>query len=98
MLGRYCNGTGATEGLGESSEYHEVGVKPDTLQATDAKREKAVVMFQASELALHGSAAPVQVAEPLRVSAELVFESRGRHSLKGLQREHDLFAAASSTG
>jgi hypothetical protein len=31
-------------------------------------------------------------------SAGLVFESRGRYSLKGLQREHDLFAAASSTG
>jgi len=28
----------------------------------------------------------------------LTFESRGRHRLKGLDREHDLFAAGSSAG
>jgi len=31
-------------------------------------------------------------------SAGLEFEPRGRYRLKGLEREHDLFAAASSTG
>jgi class 3 adenylate cyclase len=30
-------------------------------------------------------------------SAGLVFEPRGRYRLKGLEREHELFAAASST-
>jgi class 3 adenylate cyclase len=31
-------------------------------------------------------------------AAGLAFEPRGRYRLKGLEREHDLFAAASSTG
>jgi class 3 adenylate cyclase len=31
-------------------------------------------------------------------SAGLAFEPRGRYRLKGLEREHDLFVAASSTG
>jgi class 3 adenylate cyclase len=31
-------------------------------------------------------------------SAGLAFEPRGRHGLKGLEREHDPFVAASSTG
>jgi class 3 adenylate cyclase len=31
-------------------------------------------------------------------SAGLAFEQRGRYRLKGLEREHDLFAATSSTG
>jgi class 3 adenylate cyclase len=31
-------------------------------------------------------------------AAGLAFEPRGRHRLKGLERKHDLFAAASSTG
>jgi class 3 adenylate cyclase len=31
-------------------------------------------------------------------AAGLAFEQRGRYRLKGLEREHDLFAAASATG
>ena len=31
-------------------------------------------------------------------AAELTFESRGQHRLKGLEREHELFAAGSSAG
>jgi len=61
-------------------------------------------------LAVHAAARIVDEAGPGEVlvsgttrdvaegSAGLVFESRGRYSLRGLQREHDLFAAASSTG
>jgi class 3 adenylate cyclase len=61
-------------------------------------------------LAVHAAARIVDEAGPGEVlvsgttrdvaegSAGLVFEPRGRYSLKGLEREHDLFAAASSTG
>jgi class 3 adenylate cyclase len=31
-------------------------------------------------------------------AAGLAFEPRGRYRLKGLEREHDLFAATSATG
>jgi hypothetical protein len=59
-----------TERLREPSKDHKVGVKLDAVQATDAQREKAVVVFQLSELALHGCTPPVEVAEPLSVTRD----------------------------
>jgi class 3 adenylate cyclase len=61
-------------------------------------------------LAVHAAARVVDRAGPGEVlvsgitrdlvegATGLVFESRGRHRLKGLDREHDLFAAGSSAG
>jgi class 3 adenylate cyclase len=61
-------------------------------------------------VAVHATARIVDEARPGEVlvsgttrdlaegSAGLAFEPRGRYRLKGLEREHDLFAAASSTG
>jgi len=71
MLRRECdNLSGATKRQRESRQYYEVGVKLDALQATDAKRCKAVVVLQAAELPLHGDAAAVEATELVRVSLE----------------------------
>jgi hypothetical protein len=43
----------------------EVGVERDPLAATDAKRREAVLVFEAAELPLHGSASGVHVAPAL---------------------------------
>lgn len=56
--------------LSESRQHREVGVKRDFLQASHAQRGKAVVELQVAKRTLHGSAATVEVAEPLRVSGE----------------------------
>jgi hypothetical protein len=60
-LCREWNRSRSAQSLSESGEHHKVGVKLDALQATDAKRGEAVVVLQASELALDGSAASVEV-------------------------------------
>ncbi len=57
----------STERLREPGEHDEVGVKLDALQASDAERGEAVVVLQASELALDGGAAAVEVAITLSV-------------------------------
>jgi hypothetical protein len=54
------------ECAGEPREDAEVGVKLYALKATDAERCEAVFMLESAELALDGSAAMVEVAEPLR--------------------------------
>jgi len=56
--------------LRQPSEHHEVGVKADALQAASAKRSQSVVVLQASELALNGNPAPVEIAEPLSVASD----------------------------
>jgi hypothetical protein len=43
-------------------------VKAHALQATHSKRGEPVVVLQATELALHGRTAPVEVTESLRVA------------------------------
>ena len=45
-------------------------MKLDALQAADPKRDKTVLVFERSEATLYRSAAPVEVAEPLRVSRD----------------------------
>jgi hypothetical protein len=46
----------------ETAEHRQVGVKSDTLDATDAKERDAVGMLQAAELSLYGGAATVKAA------------------------------------
>ena len=60
----------ATESLGEPREHHEVGVKPDALDAPNAERSEAVVVLQAAELALDGGAASVELAPPERLARD----------------------------
>jgi class 3 adenylate cyclase len=72
--------------------------------------EVALTADSVHGLAVHAAARILDEAGPGEVlvsgttrdvaegSAGLVFEPRGRYRLKGLEREHDLFAAASSTG
>jgi class 3 adenylate cyclase len=72
--------------------------------------EVALTAEHVSGVAVHAAARIIGEARPDEVlvsgttrdlaegAAGLAFEPRGRHRLKGLEREHDLFAAASSTG
>jgi hypothetical protein len=64
------NGSRSGKCLRESGEHHEVSVEGHPLQATDAERGESVIVLQASELALDGNAAPVQIAEPLSVASD----------------------------
>jgi hypothetical protein len=64
-LRREWNGSRSGERQAETSKHHEIRVERDPLQATDAKRGKAVLVLEPSELALDGNAIPVEVAEPL---------------------------------
>jgi class 3 adenylate cyclase len=71
--------------------------------------EVAMTADHVRGVAVHAAARILEKARPGEVlvssttrdlaegSAGLVFEPRGRYHLKGLEREHDLFAAASST-
>jgi class 3 adenylate cyclase len=72
--------------------------------------EVALAAEQVRGVAVHTAARILGEARPGEVlvsgttrdlaegAAGLAFEPRGRHSLKGLEREHDLFAAAAATG
>jgi class 3 adenylate cyclase len=72
--------------------------------------EVALTAEHVSGVAVHAAARIIGEARPDEVlvsgttrdlaegAAGLAFEPRGRYRLKGLEREHDLFAAASSTG
>jgi hypothetical protein len=64
------NRSRSIKSLSESSQNREVGVKADALQAANPKWREAVVMLQATELALDRSAASVESLEPLRVSRD----------------------------
>lgn len=59
-------------------------------------------MHAAARIVARAGAGEVLVSGVTRDLTEgatgLTFESRGRHSLKGLDREHDLFSAGSSAG
>src|SRR5436309_172312 len=77
----------AAECLRQSREHHKVGVKLDTLQASDPERSEAEVVLQVSELSFHGAATAVEIAEvvsvagDMRVVAASGFASRLAHSL-----------------
>jgi class 3 adenylate cyclase len=57
-----------------------------------------LVVFDSVEGAIRCGLALVGALNAIQLPTGLTFESRGRHRLKGLDREHDLFAAGSSAG
>jgi class 3 adenylate cyclase len=65
-------------------------------------RVRGVALHAAARIVARAEAGEVLVSRITRDLTEgatgLTFESRGRHRLKGLDREHDLFAAGSSPG
>jgi hypothetical protein len=61
--------------LSEPRKHRQFGVKLDTLQAPDAERCEAVVVLQATELALDSGTATVEVAEPLSVARDARHET-----------------------
>jgi class 3 adenylate cyclase len=70
--------------------------------ALTAERVRGVAVHAAARILDEARPGEVLVSGTTRDLAEgsagLAFEPRGRYRLKGLGREHDLFAAASSTG
>jgi class 3 adenylate cyclase len=67
----------------------------------DAERIRGVAVHAAARILDEARSGEVLVSGTTRDLAEgsagLAFEPRGRYRLKGLEREHDLFAAASAT-
>src|SRR5206468_2880565 len=64
----------------------EVGVKPDACQTANAKREKSIIVFESSELALNSTATFVENAEAFRVARNIrvvptAIPGRRSHSL-----------------
>jgi class 3 adenylate cyclase len=72
------------------------------LVALSGERVRGVAVHAAARILAEAGASEVLVSGTTRDLAEgaagLAFESRGRYRLKGLEREHELFAAASSAG
>ena len=70
--------------------------------APTAEHVRGVAVHVAARILAEAHAGEVLVSGTTRDLAEgatgLTFEPRGRYRLKGLEREHDLFAAASATG
>ena len=67
-LGGERHGASAAEGLRESREHREVGVKLDTREAANAERRKAVVVLQPSELALDSGATAIERGDAFAVA------------------------------
>jgi class 3 adenylate cyclase len=70
--------------------------------ALSEDRVRGVAVHAAARILAEAGSGEVLVSGTTRDLAEgaagLAFESRGRYRLKGLEREHELFAAASSAG
>jgi class 3 adenylate cyclase len=70
--------------------------------ALSGERVQGLAVHVAARILAEAGSGEVLVSGTTRDLAEgaagLAFESRGRHRLKGLEREHELFAAASSAG
>ena len=70
--------------------------------ASTADHVRGVAVHVAARILAEAGAGEVLVSGTTRDLAEgatgLTFERKGRYRLKGLEREHDLFAAASATG
>ena len=82
-LRRERNGSRSGECRGEAGEHDEVGVKRDLRQPAHAQRRQPVVVLQAPELALDGSAAPVEVGKPLSGARDERVAAVGLDSLRG---------------
>jgi class 3 adenylate cyclase len=70
--------------------------------ASTADHIRGVAVHAAARILAEAGAGEVLVSPTTHDLAEgatgLAFESKGRHRLKGLEREHDLFAVTSATG
>jgi class 3 adenylate cyclase len=70
--------------------------------ASTADHIRGVAVHAAARILAEAGAGEVLVSATTHDLAEgatgLAFESKGRHRLKGLEREHDLFAVTSATG
>jgi hypothetical protein len=60
-------------------------VKCDLLKTANAQRRESVAVLQISESSLHGCAATIEVAEPLRVARDA-----GEHATAESKRQGDL--------
>jgi len=78
--------SGSGERLREPGEHREVGMKPDTLNPANAERREAVVVLQASELALHCGAATVEALPFVRAVGDRA--ERDRASLPQADDRH----------
>jgi class 3 adenylate cyclase len=78
-----------------------VGIHSGEVTLSD-ERVRGVAVHAAARILAEAGSGEVLVSGTTRDLAEgaagLAFESRGRYRLKGLDREHELFAAASSAG
>jgi class 3 adenylate cyclase len=78
-----------------------VGIHSGEVALSD-ERVRGVAVHAAARILAEAGSGEVVVSGTTRDLAEgaagLAFESRGRYRLKGLEREHELFAAASSAG
>jgi class 3 adenylate cyclase len=78
-----------------------VGVHSGEVAMSD-ERVRGVAVHAAARILAEAGSGEVLVSGTARDLAEgaagLAFESRGRYRLKGLEREHELFAATSSAG
>jgi hypothetical protein len=64
-------GSGSTERLRKTGQHREIGVKLDTLQPANAKRQKPVVVFEPSEFAFYGSTVAVEGAEAVALTRDV---------------------------
>ena len=76
-LRREWNGSRSGERHGKRGEDAEVGVERDSIEAANAERAEPVLVLQAAERPLDGSASPVQVTEALGVSRDQRVEAVG---------------------
>ena len=94
-------GLGLVEALAAIQVPIRVGIHSGEVELT-AEHVRGVAVHATARIVDEARPGEVLVSGTTRDLAEgsagLAFEPQGRYRLKGLEREHDLFAAASSTG
>jgi class 3 adenylate cyclase len=94
-------GLGLVDALAAIQVPIRVGIHSGEV-AVSEERVRGVAVHVAARILAEAGSGEVLVSGTTRDLAEgaagLAFESRGRYRLKGLEREHELFAAASSAG
>ena len=94
-------GLGLVDALAAIQVPIRVGIHSGEV-ALSEERVRGVAVHVAARILAEAGSGEVLVSGTTRDLAEgaagLAFESRGRYRLKGLEREHELFAAASSAG
>jgi class 3 adenylate cyclase len=94
-------GLGLVDALAAIQVPIRVGIHSGEVALSD-ERIRGVAVHAAARILAEAGSGEVLVSGTTRDLAEgaagLAFESRGRYRLKGLEREHELFAATSSAG